>query len=85
MNLNLHIERLILDGLPLGDGQGAQVQQAVERELTWLLMAGELQNAWQSGGNVHRLQTAGIQIAQETRPTRLGEQIAGAVYGGLSK
>ena len=85
MNLNLHIERLILDGLPLGGGQGAQVQQAVERELTRLLAAGELHNAWRSGGNVHRLQTAGIQVAQQTRPARLGEQIAGAVYGGLRK
>ena len=85
MNINLHIERLFLDGLPLEGGQGAQVQQAVERELTGLLATGELQDAWRSGSNVHRLQTAGIQIAQETRPARLGEQIAGAVYGGLGK
>ena len=85
MNINLHIERLILDGLPVESGQGAQVQQAVERELTRLLAVGELQNAWQSGSNVHRMQTAGIQMAQEIQPAHLGEQIAGAVYGGLGK
>ena len=85
MNLNLHIERLILEGLPVGDSQAAQVQQAVERELTRLLAAGTLPNTLQLGGNVHRLQTAGIHLAQDARPVRLGEQIAGAVYGGLAK
>ena len=85
MNVNLHIERLILDGLPLAGGQSTQVQQALERELTKLLATGELQDTWQSGGNVHRMQTAGIQVAQEIQPAHLGEQIAGAVYGGLSK
>lgn len=85
MNINLHIELLILDGLPVRGGQGTEVQQALERELTRLLATGELQNAWPSGGNVHRLRTAAIQIAQETRPVRLGEQIAGAVYGGVGK
>jgi hypothetical protein len=85
MTINVHIERLIVDGLSVKGGQGTQIQQAVERELAKLLAAGELQNTWQSGRNVHYLETAGIQVAQETKPTRLGEQIAGAVYGGLSK
>lgn len=85
MNINLHIERLILDGLPVERGQGAMIQQAVERELAALLAAGELHSTWQSGGNVPRLQTAPIQLRQETKPGRLGEQIAGAVHGELGK
>ena len=37
MNINLHIERLILDGLPIEPRQRAQVQAAVEAELARLL------------------------------------------------
>ena len=37
MNINLHIERLILDGLPITRQQGPHVQAAVEAELTRLL------------------------------------------------
>ena len=85
MNINLHIERLILDGLPVNGGQGLQVQQAVERELTTLLANGELHDALRSGGNLYRMQTAGIQISKEPSPAHLGKEIAGAVYGGLGK
>jgi len=83
MTINLHIERLILDGLPVASEQGALVQQAVQRDLTRLLATGELENARPSGGTVYCLQTTGIQVAQEISPARLGEQIAAAVYGGL--
>lgn len=84
MNINLHIEQLVLDGVLVARGQSAQVRQAVEQELTRLLATGELQKrAWTSGIDLHRLQTREIQVAQEPRPARLGEQIAGAVYGGL--
>ena len=36
-NIHLHIERLVLDGLPIDRGQGPHVQAAVEAELTRLL------------------------------------------------
>lgn len=83
MSINLHIERLILEGLPMASGQGGQLQQAVQKELAGLLETGALQDAWRSDGNVHRLQTKDIGVAQEISPARLGEQIAAAVYGGL--
>ena len=37
MNINLHIERLMLDGLSIAIGEGALVQTAVEAELERLL------------------------------------------------
>ena len=85
MNINLHIERLILEGLPLDGSKGVHVQKSVERELTTLLANGELHDALRSGGNLFRMQTSGIHVSKETSPADLGEQIAGAVYGGLGK
>jgi len=85
MKINLHIERLILEGLPLEKRQGPQVQAAVERELTRLLTANGLAPELQSGGAVPRRPADGIQLANETHSTRLGQQIARSVYSGLGK
>jgi hypothetical protein len=85
MNIDLHIERLVLDGLNVGAGQGAQVKAAVEAELTRLLASGGVSEELQSGGALYKLRTAGIEVANDKSPARLGEQIAGAVYGGIGK
>jgi hypothetical protein len=60
-------------------------QAAVEAELTRLLASGGLNDALQSGGALYNFRTAGIQLADDRRPASLGEQIAGAVYGGIGK
>jgi hypothetical protein len=85
MNITIHIERLILDGLPVATHQGPLVQAAVEAELTRLLASGGLSDTLQSGGALYNLRTAGIHLANDGSPVRLGEQIAGAVYGGIGK
>lgn len=85
MNISLHIERLVLDGIPLGPGQGPLLQAAVEAELTRLLANGGLSDALQSGGALYNVRTAGIQLADGGSPAQLGEQIAGAVYGGIGQ
>jgi hypothetical protein len=85
MNINLHIERLVLDGIPLGPGQGPLLQAAVEAELTRLLANRGLSDALQSGGALYNVRTTGIQLANDGNPARLGEQIAGAVYEGIGK
>ena len=83
MNINLHIERLILDGLPVGEGQGPSVQEAVERELAERLAAGGVPGL---AGHLQRVQAPDrIALARAAAPSELGAQIAGAVYGALSK
>ena len=52
MRIELHIERLILDGLPLEIRHGPLVRAAVEKELTRLIAAHGLGHEWQSGGAV---------------------------------
>lgn len=85
MNINLHIERLILDGLPLSPAHRAQVQAAVEAELSRLLTAGGLHHALQSGLAVPSLRADDLRLNADTHPTQLGQQIAQAVYGGIGQ
>ncbi len=83
MNVNVHIERLILDGLPIASHQGPLVQTAVEAELTRLLAADGLAANLLVGGALSHLQAGGIQLTGEGNPGQLGQQIAQAVYGGI--
>lgn len=85
MNINLHIERLILDGLPIESRHHAQVQAAVEAELARLLTDGGLHSELLSGGALQSLRAGAIRVTNETGATQLGAQIAGAVYGGIGK
>jgi hypothetical protein len=88
MKIHVHIERLILDGLPLGPGGGGRVQAAVEAELTRLLAAGSaaeagIAQAWPAGGALPDVPAAPIQLSPGTRPAEIGGQIAASVYGGI--
>ena len=83
MKIKLHIDRLILDGLPLERRHGPLVQAAVEKELARLLAAHGLGWEWQSGGAVARVSAPGFRLANENSPSRLGQQIAGSIYGRI--
>lgn len=86
MNINLHIERLHLDGISLSPGERPLLKAAVEGELTRLLSSGCLSEALQSGGaSLYSARAAGIQLMNDGNTAQLGEQIAGAVYGGIGK
>ena len=86
MNINVHIERLILDGLPVARHQAPLIQTAVEAELARLLVADGLGATLKSGGGATpSVNAPGIQFASESSPAELGEQIARAVYGGIGK
>lgn len=83
MNINLHIERLVLDGLPLNRQQGLLLQTAVEAELTRLLTEQGL--AGLSGGSAMPvMKTNSIHIGNQPTPAQLGAQIAQSVYGGIN-
>jgi hypothetical protein len=83
MNINLHIERLILDGLPLTGNQGALLQAAVEAELARLLTESGLAPNLQAGGAFPSLRASGMQVQAQSTPAQIGAQIAQAVYGGI--
>lgn len=75
--LELHIERLVLDGLPLGPSERAGLQEAVIQELTRLL--GGLEMGDLQAGQLHSLQVRERGGASEP----LGVRIAAGVMQGL--
>jgi len=83
MNIHLHIERLILDGLPAGASPASHLREAIEAELARLLAAGDVNDGLLAGGALHSLRGGEIQLDIESSPTELGHQIAGAIQTGL--
>jgi hypothetical protein len=84
MSINVHIERLILDGLSVSDAQSPIISAALETELTRLLAAGGLERSLQSGGAWPGVPVSNIQLTAG-KPAHLGQQIAAAVYGGIGQ
>jgi hypothetical protein len=85
MNVNLHIERLILDGLPIEAGHRAVLQSEIETELARLLTDNGVAENWQNGGAVPRVSANAIQMTAQSNPAEVGRQIAGSIYGSIGK
>lgn len=82
MNINVHIERLIVDGLPVSPDQRPLVQAAMSAELGRLLSARGLGPQVSFGGAMPRVD-AGTVRPPSADPSTLGQQIASAVHQGL--
>ena len=85
MNIDLHVERLILDGLAVSPRDRLNIWAAVEAELARLLTADGLSGALLNGGPVANLSGSSIQITGNADPTGMGQQIAAAVHGQIGK
>ncbi|HEX4696965.1 MAG TPA: hypothetical protein VH254_04785 [Candidatus Udaeobacter sp.] len=81
MNINLHIERLMLDGLSVASGQAALVQTAVEAELGRLL-ANELFAPAESSSQAH-LGGGEIHLRASVSARELGIEIGRSVFARL--
>jgi hypothetical protein len=85
MIINVHIERLILEGLPVTSPQGPQVQRALERELETLLASNGLSRELRQGTAIPSVRGGTIEVPNESWPAMLGQRIARAVYGGIGE
>ena len=83
MNINLHIERLMLDGFDIAPEQRTALQIAVEGELSRLLTERGFSPSLAQGTSVPRLSAQDMQLTSAKSPTELGQQIAQSVYGGI--
>jgi hypothetical protein len=84
VNINLTIERLILDGLNIEPSHGALVKTAVEAELSRLLTQAGLAPGLRSGGVFPRVRAHSIQVSPGDKPTQVGRHIARAIYKGVN-
>ena len=82
MNINVHIERLVLDGVNIAPSQRHLLQANVTTELIQLLKNGGLAHNLVEGVALPRLSTNGIQLS-DNKPIELGQKIAQSVYGGI--
>ena len=85
MDINLHIERLVLDGVPISYGQRHLLQAAVEGDLAHLLAEGGLAPSLLSGGALASVKAGSIQLTAGNSPTELGGHIAQALYEGIRR
>lgn len=83
MNIELNIERLVLDGLAATPRERAQIRAAVETELSRLLSEGGLARELAGGVALPALAAGHVQVGGDLDPRHLGEQIARAVYEGI--
>jgi hypothetical protein len=83
MNINVHIERLILDGLPASRHHAPSVQAAIEGELVHMLSTSGLSAHLMSGVALPFVYSDGIQLTNQNEPKSLGKRIAGAVFSGI--
>jgi hypothetical protein len=85
MKLQVHIERLVLEGLPVTSSHGPLIQQAVEKELARLLETRGLSDELRSGGAVPQVAAGSLQFGTDQRPAGLGQGIARAVHQGIGQ
>jgi hypothetical protein len=84
MNIELHIERLVLDGIDTPPGRGEQLREGISAELTRLLRDGGLADSVTRAGAVARLSGASAGLSAGG-PDHLARQLASAIYGGIGR
>jgi hypothetical protein len=81
MRIELHIDRVILDGLSFSPHQAEAIRAALESELS---------QRWQESppklfsGATPTLATPSLSVEQNPSPDQFGRDLAGALHGGLS-
>jgi hypothetical protein len=82
MNIVLHIDRIVMDGLPVSRAQLPALRAAMEGELVRLLGTATAQKL---GGSrsVERLAAPAFSYGPELRPAQIGRQVARSVHGSL--
>ena len=85
MKINLHIDRLVLDGISVEPHQRAELKIAVESELSRLLVSNGFSSGVQSSNNFRVASGGVISIENIREPSSLGHQIGNAVYRGIGK
>jgi hypothetical protein len=85
VNIKVHIERLVLDGIEVLPHQQPVLQAAVEGELVRLLADGRVAPGLLNGGALASVPGGAVKLAGDGDPARLGRQIARAVQGGIGE
>jgi hypothetical protein len=83
MKIEVHIERLVLDGLPVTSAEGPRLRAAVEGELARMLAAGGLNRELSAGRALARISAPQISVGPRERPDAIGRAVARSVHAGI--
>ena len=83
MNIELHIDELVLHGFPPHDR--SRIGEALRRELSVVVTERGLPSWMARGARVARLSGGDITVAPIATPGAIGGQLAEAVYRGLQR
>ena len=83
MRINLHIERLVLDGVPLDRHMTPLLEQAVQAELMRLLAQEKSPATALVSGATPALRGEAIRTEPAMSPLRLGNAVAQSVHGAI--
>ncbi len=83
MNIELHIEELVLHGVAPGDRHA--VGGAVQAELTRLFAESGAPRGLAAGGSVGRIDAGTVNLTNGAGADGLGTGVARAVHGGLNR
>ncbi len=81
MKINVHIERLVLEGVPVDHPR--VLQHALEQELTQRLVRGRLPSELHRGAAVPYASGGAIEIGKGLSTAKLGSRLADAAYRGI--
>jgi hypothetical protein len=82
MNIELHIEELVLHGFAPSDRY--RIGEAVECELARLFAERGVPPSLVQGGEIARLDGGAFEVLPDSNAEAMGNHVAQVVYGGLS-
>lgn len=81
-NVEIHIEELILRGMPPGSKRG--LAEAIEAEVRRLIEVGGLPPGWENAGGSLRLPGGRFEVDAKSKPAAIGAEVARGLHGGWS-
>jgi len=82
-NIELHIDRLILEGLP--DVNRDQLGEVFRQELERLFLEKGIPQGLRHGGSLAQLNGKALKVGHEAKGDSVGIQLAQSVYGGFRR
>ncbi len=82
MKINLHIERVVLEGIPIPPEQHQALQTNLATELSQKIVEGGLSGSFTQGSALTRVTAGNIRLDGDN-PLQLSRKIAQSVCGGI--
>jgi hypothetical protein len=76
MNVKLHIERVIVDGVALGEGSEKQLRLGLAQELTALFLAQGVPECMHRGDAIPTLKSTPLVLSPNKTSVGIGEEVA---------